>query len=127
MDTDFPEEIFPVKNLVNLLKLHKGCVTIKSDGQPAFSLQFKGNNVLLDIIDTSFFDFADDADNIGLFSKLKTAKKFAHLLTDSQLTFSILRKGKEASSLGYKTHPTLSQLITSADNIQIDSVIEVAS
>jgi len=42
------------------------------------------------------------------------------------LTFSILRKGKEALSLGYKTHPTLSQLITSADNIQIDNVKEVA-
>lgn len=75
MATDFPEEIFPVKNLV-ILKLPKGSVTIKSDGQPAFSLQFKGDNVLLDIIDTSFFDFADDADNIGLFSKLKTALFF---------------------------------------------------
>ncbi|HTH21584.1 MAG TPA: hypothetical protein VL854_05160 [Nitrososphaeraceae archaeon] len=58
--------------------------------------------------------------------EISLAKKFAHLLTDSQLTFSILRKGKEALSFGYKTHPTLSQLITSADNIQIDSVKEAA-
>ena len=64
MATDFPEEISPVKNLVNLLKLPKGSVMIKSNGQPAFSLQFKSDSVLLDIIDTSFFDFADDADNI---------------------------------------------------------------
>jgi len=126
MATDFPEEIFPVKNLVNLLKLHKGCVTIKSDGQPAFSLQFKGDNVLLDIIDTSFFDFAYDADNIGLFSKLKTAKKFAQFLNDNHLTFTILRKGKEALRLGYETHPTLSRLITRSNNIQIDSVKEIA-
>jgi hypothetical protein len=126
MTTDFPEEISPVKNLVNLRKLPKGSVTIKSNGQPAFSLQFKGDNILLDIIDTSFFDFADDADNIGLFSKLKTAKKFAQLLTDNHITFSILEKGKEALSLGYETHPTLSRLITGSDNIQIDSVKEVA-
>jgi hypothetical protein len=52
----------------------------KSNGQPAFSLQFKGDNVLLDIIDTSFFDFADDDDNIGLFSKLKTAKNLHNSL-----------------------------------------------
>jgi hypothetical protein len=126
MATDFPEEIFPVKNLVNLLKLPKGSVMIKSNGQPVFSLQFKRDNVLLDIIDTSFFDFADDADNIGIFSKLKTAKKFAQFLNDNHLTFTILRKGKEALSLGYETHPTLSRLITRSNNIQIDSVKEIA-
>ena len=78
MTTDFPEEIFPVKNLVNLLKLPKGSVTIKSNGQPAFSLQFKGDNVLLDIIDTSFFEFADDTDSVGLISKIKNRKNNLH-------------------------------------------------
>ena len=89
-------------------------------------MQFKGDSVLLDIVDTLFFDFADDADNIGLFSKLKTAKKFAQFLNDNHLTFTILRKGKEASSLGYETYPTLSRLITRSNNIQIDSVKEIA-
>ncbi len=126
MATDFSEEISPVKNLVNLLKLPKGSVMIKSNGQPELSLQFKGDNVLLDIIDASFFDFADDADNIGLFSKLKTAKKFAQLLNDNRLTFTILRKGKETLSLGYETRPTLSRLIAGSNNIQIDSVKEIA-
>jgi hypothetical protein len=42
------------------------------------------------------------------------------------LTFTILRKGKEALSLGYETHPTLSRLITRSNNIQIDSVKEIA-
>jgi hypothetical protein len=87
-------------------------------------LQFKGDNVLLDIIDTPFFDFADDADNIGLFFKLKTAK-FAQFLNDNHLTFTILRNGKEALSLGYETHPTLSRLITGSNKIQIDSVKEL--
>ncbi len=127
MANDLPADEIPlINNLVNLLKLPKGSITIKSNGQPAFSLQFKGDNVLLDIIDTSFFNFGDEADDIGLFSKLKTAKKLAQLLTDNRLTFSILRKGKEALSLGYETHPTLSRLITGSDSIQIDSVKEVA-
>lgn len=126
MAINLPKEISPVTNLVNLLKLPKGSVMIKSNGQPAFSLQFKGDNILLDIIDTSFFDFADDTDCIGLISKIKTAKQFAQLLTDNRLTFTILRKGKEALSLGYETHPTLSRLITGSNNIQIDSVKEIA-
>ena len=50
MATDFPEEIFPVKNLVNLLKLPRGSVTIKSNGQPAFSLQFKDDKGSLGMI-----------------------------------------------------------------------------
>ena len=54
------------------------------------------------------------------------AKKFAQFLNDNHLTFTILRKGKEALSLGYETHPTLSRIITHSNNIQIDSVKEIA-
>ena len=50
MANDFPEEISLAKNLVNLLKLPKGSITIKSDDQPAFSLQFKDDNESLDMI-----------------------------------------------------------------------------
>ena len=46
-------------------------------------------------------------------------------MTDNHLTLSILRKGKEALSLGYEAHPTLSRLITGSDDIQIDRVREV--
>lgn len=128
MSDDFPkkEDIPLVNNLVNLLKLPKGSITVKSNDRPAFSLEFKGDNVLLDIIDASFFNFGDGGDDIGLFPKLKTAKKLAQVLTDNRFTLSILRKGKEALSLGYETHPTLSRLITGSDDIQIDSVKEVA-
>ena len=120
------ENILLVNNLANLLKVPKGSVTVKTDDRPAFSLEFKGDKVLLDIIDASFFNFGEEGDDFGLFSKLKTAKKLAQVLTDNNLTLSILRKGKEALSLGYETHPTLSRLITGSDDIQIDSVKEVA-
>jgi hypothetical protein len=109
-----------------LLKIPKGSVSLKTSDTPAFSLEFQGDKVLLDITDASFFNFGEESDDIGLFSKLKTAKKLAQVLTDNHLTLSILRKGKEALSLGYETHPTLSRLITGSDDIQIDSVKEVA-
>ena len=73
-----------------------------------------------------FFNFGEEGDDIGFFSKLRIAKELAQALTDNHLTLSILRKGKEALSLGYETHPTLSRLITHSDDIQIDSVKEVA-
>jgi hypothetical protein len=120
------ENILLVNNLANLLKVPKGSITVKTNDTPAFSLKFKGDKVLLDIVDASFFNFGDESDDIGFFSKLKTAKKLAQVLTDNRLTLSILRKGKEALSLGYETHPKLSRLITGSDDIQIDSVKEVA-
>ena len=128
MSDKFPTEqdIPLVNNLVNLLKVPKGSVTVKTDDRPAFSLEFKGDKVLLDIIDASFFNFGEEGDDFGLFSKLKTAKKLAQVLTDNNLTLSILRKGKEALSLGYEAHPTLSRLITGSGDIQINSVKEVA-
>jgi len=128
MSDKFPTEqdIPLVNNLVNLLKVPKGSVTVKTDDRPAFSLEFKGDKVLLDIIDASFFNFGEEGDDFGLFSKPKTAKKLAQVLTDNNLTLSILRKGKEALSLGYEAHPTLSRLITGSGDIQINSVKEVA-
>ena len=128
MSDKFPtEQDIPLVNkLVNLLKVPKGSVTVKTDDRPAFSLEFKGDKVLLDIIDASFFNFGEEGDDFGLFSKLKTAKKLAQVLTDNNLTLSILRKGKEALSLGYEAHPTLSRLITGSGDIQINSVKEVA-
>ena len=127
MSGKFLTEVDPIINsLINLLKAPKGSLTVKTNGTTAFSLEFRGDKVLLDITDASFFNFGEESDDIGLFSKLKTAKELAQVLTDNHLTLSILRKGKEALSLGYEAHPTLSRLITRSDDIQIDSVKEVA-
>ena len=125
-DKFLTEEDPLINNLIKLLKVPKGSISVKTNDMPTFSLEFQGNKVLLDITDASFFNFGEEGDDIGLFSKLKTAKELAQVLTDNNLTLSILRKGKEALSLGYETHPTLSRLITRSDDIQIDSVKEVA-
>jgi hypothetical protein len=117
MSDEFLTEEDPmINNLINLLKLPKGSLSVKTNDIPAFSLEFQGDKILLDITDASFFNFGEESDDIGL----------AQVLTDNHLTLSILRKGKEALSLGYETHPTLSRLITGSDDIQIDSVKEVA-
>ena len=104
MSDKFTTEEDPfVNNLVNLLKLPKGSITVRANDRPVFSLEFKDDNVVLDIMNASFFNFGDESDDIGFFSKLKTAKKLVQVLTDNRLTLSILRKGKEALSLGYET------------------------
>ena len=73
-DKFLTEEDPIINNLLNLLKVPKGSVTVKTNDTPAFSLEFQGDKVLLDITDASFFNFGDESDDIGFFSKAKNCK-----------------------------------------------------
>jgi hypothetical protein len=80
--------------------------------------------IRMDLLEPDFFSVPDD--KTGLFDKLKTATEFAQKLTDSGITFSLLRKGKEAITLGERARPSLSRIITKSDDIQINSIRESA-
>jgi hypothetical protein len=82
----------------------------------------RGTVLVLDLLEPTFFSVQDD--QTGLFDKLRTATEFAQKLTDNGITFSLLRKGNEAITLGEGARPSLSRIITKSDNIQLDSVKE---
>lgn len=119
-----------INNLARILKVPRGKVNIHIDDKPALSLDFKGENVNLDIQDTSIFDIVDvdgsSQEDIGLLDKLKTAKKLAQIFDDNDITLSVLRKGKKAFTVGKKAHPTLSRILSGSDDIQINSVKQAA-
>ena len=48
------------------------------------------------------------------------------LLDNKGLSISILRKGKKALSIGREATPIISSLLTGSDDIQIDSIRQVA-
>lgn len=56
--------------------------------------------------------------------KLKTASEFVRQFSDNGVTISFLRKGKEAIRIGKGPKPTLSELITRSDDIQMTSLKE---
>lgn len=119
-----------IKNLARILKVPRGKVNIHIDDKPALSLDFKGENVNLDIQDTSIFDIPDvnssSQEDVGLLDKLKTAKTLAQIFDDNDITLSVLRKGKKAFTVGKKAHPTLSRILSGSDDIQINSVKQAA-
>ena len=116
-----------VNNLVRLLKLPKGKINIQIDNKPSLSLDFRQDKLLVDVKDSSIFEMIEEEENDqGLFEKIKEAKKVAQILDNNNLTISILRKGKKAISLGKEANPTLSKLLTRSNDIQIDSVRQVA-
>jgi hypothetical protein len=89
--------------------------------QPAVKIDIinNGNKIIADLLQPVFFRTTET----GLFDKLKTAKEAAKKLTDTGMTISFLRRGKEAIAPGKDAKPTLSKIITRSDDVQINSVI----
>jgi len=109
--------------LVKSMKsLTRGTIDIDTENQSAAQIDISNDKIAINLLQAEFFRVPDD--ETGLFDKLKTSKEFGHKLSENRLTLSILRKGKEAITLGYKAKPKLSKLITRSDDIQIDSIKE---
>ena len=102
----------------------EGVIKIDIKDQSAVKINLDNNSIVVDLLQPEFFRVSEE---LGLFDKLKTAKEFSQKLTDNGLTMSFLRKGKEAISLGKDAKPTLSRLLTRSDDIQIDSIRELAN
>ena len=125
-----------VDDLFKILNSTSGFVKLEVSNRPALKIEIDRNDsaeednndnvrrtiVKLDLLEPTFFSVPDD--QTGLFDKLRTATEFAQKLTDNGITFSLLRKGKEAITLGEGARPSLSRIITKSDDIQLNSVKE---
>ena len=129
-----------VDDLFKILNYATGSLKLEVAGEPTLKVEInrndkvKGNNdnedyndrtvVKLDLLEPTFFSVPDDKTSI--FDKLRTATEFAQKLTDNGITFSVLRKGKEAVTLGERARPSFSKIITKSDDIQVNSLKESA-
>lgn len=119
-----------------LSSVSSGSIKLEVTNQPVMKIEINTNDdqvdgddnngtvVRLDLLEPTFFSVPDD--QTGLFDKLRTAAEFAQKLTDNGITFSLLRKGKEAITLGEEARPSLSRIITKSNDIQVDSIKESA-
>ena len=119
-----------------LSSVTSGSVKLEVANQPAMKIEINRNDVQvdgddnnrtlvrLDLLEPAFFSVPDD--QTSLFDKLRTATEFAQKLTDNGITFSLLRKGKEAITLGEEARPSLSRIITKSNDIQVNSIKESA-
>jgi len=104
-----------------------GSIKLHMEGQPAVKIDIihNRNKIVVDLLQPVFFRTPEDETN--LFDKLKTAKEFAKKLTDSGVTISFFRRGKEAITLGKDAKPTLSKIITRSDDVQINSITQTGN
>jgi len=101
-----------------------GSIRIDIKGRPSVKIDVDKDKILVDLLEPVLFK--NPQDETGLFDKLKTSKEFADMLSANDLTISLLRKGKEAITLGKDAKPTLSRFITRSSHIQIDNIKETA-
>ena len=118
---------FVVDKITNVVKASSGKLRIKLKDKTAIELAFGGNTVTVDIVEPKILGIADQLEsNVGLLEKLRTARRVGEILNGKGLSISILLKGKKALSIGRKATPSISSLITRSDDIQIDSITQVA-
>lgn len=113
-------------HLIEILKGIRGKIGITYREGPILSISLEGNKIFLDVSDASVFGMSDNNNNLGFFDSLKATKTLAEMLDAEGLTLSILRKGKEALTIGREATPKVSTILTRSDDIQVDSVREVA-
>jgi hypothetical protein len=127
-----PESDHIIDGLVRLLSFaNSGSVKLEFANKPAaeisiYSVDNLSNSskksIKADLLEPGLFKLQDD--DLGLFDKLRTATEFAQKLSDNMITLSVLRKGKEAITLGEGAHPSFSRLITRSGDIQLNSLKE---
>ena len=126
-----------VESLLKILKsVRSGSIRLQVANRPALKIEINRNDLVvdsaassktilkLDLLEPTVFSVTDD--QTTLFDKLRTAAELAQKLTDNGITLSLLRKGKEAITLGESASPSLSRIITKSDDIQVDSIKESA-
>ena len=127
-DSNFDNGASLVLNrIANIVKRSSGKISIKIQDKTAVELDFEGDNLAVNIVEPNILGMAEElSGNAGLIEKLKTARAVAEVLNNKGLSVSILRKGKKALSIGREATPTISSLVTGSDDMQVDSIIQVA-
>jgi len=151
-----PDNIVIMDWLVKSMKLVSGTITINVEKEPTIQINADTNRVEIDILRPELFKPIEDDDESDekregridkSKDKLNTAKEaveklknserdfidildipkeFTQKLTDNNMTIVLSRKGKEAIILGKEAKPTVSNLISKIDDMQIKSVREIA-
>jgi len=118
-----------VRKFADILKKSKGSLRISFNENPGVSISLGSNDIRLDVEDPSIFEKIElngSLNSGSLLDKLKAARKFAEMLNDCGLSLVVLRKGKEALTIGRNATPTLSSVITGSDDIHIDNLTQAA-
>jgi hypothetical protein len=106
----------------------QGDLAVSINDQETLKLKAENKKFTLDLIDKQFVKKALSGLGDGkssLWSSLDQARNIAEQLRDEGLTVTISYKGTNAVTLGANAKPTISQLVTRSNAIQINNLLKL--
>ncbi len=115
------------KLLVHTLK--EGTITLKIDGVENIQLQIENNKLNLNFIQKdelkTLLELQAEIKQESILKKLQTLKNLAEQLEQEGSTITVSYKGQTLLTLGCEAKPTLSQIATRTNAIEINNLIEL--
>ncbi len=115
------------KLLVHTLK--EGTITLKIDGVENIQLQIENNKLNLNFIQKeelkTLLELQAEIKEESILKKLQTLKNLAEQLKQEGSTITVSYKGQTLLTLGCEAKPTLSQIATRTNAIEINNLIEL--
>ncbi len=114
--------------LVQTLK--RGEITLQTNGAESILVQIENNKTDLDFARKDVFrdllGLEAKAEDESIPERLKTLGDFAEKLKEKGLTITISHQKQIILTLGKEAHPTISQMVTGTNAIEINNLIELA-
>jgi hypothetical protein len=113
--------------LVQTLK--QGEITLQTDGADSILVQIENNKTDLDFARKDVFkdliSLEAKTEEESILERLKTLGDFAEKLKEKGLTITISHQKQIILTLGKEAHPTISQMVTGTNAIEINNLIEL--
>ncbi len=122
-----PQLLEIAMTLANTLK--QGSLSLQTNSIEHIQLTIQNNkmnyNFLQKELLKTLLELEAEITEKSILEKLKMLKNLAEKLKQDRLTVTISHKGQTMLTLGYEAKPTVSQIVTGTNAIQVNNMIEL--
>jgi len=114
-------------NLAHILK--QGSISLQTNGVEHIQLTIQNNKIDYNFqqkqLLKTLLELEAEITEKSILEKLKTLRNLAEKLKQDRLTITISHKGQTILTLGYEATPTVSQIATGTNAIEVNNMIEL--
>jgi len=117
---------------IPILLIHafkKGNITLQTNGVENIQLQIENNKIDLNFLQKehlkTLFELEAEMKEESILEKIKNLRKLAEKLKQERSTLAISYKGQTILTLGFEAKPTITQIVTGTNAIQVNNLIEL--
>jgi len=127
----------PLRSKTELLKiplwlvqtLKQGKISLQTNSTEKLHLGIENNKIDLNFLQKELLKYLleleSQMEKESILKRLRNLKNLAEKLKQKGFTMTISHKGKKLLTLGSEAHPTISQMITGTNAIEVNSLVEL--